>query len=51
VVFEECDFSGLTTVKEIAEIERNYLSKGVGERGAWVRDSEGNVLGIGQPVT
>jgi len=23
--------------------------KGVGEKGAWFRDSEGNLLGIGQP--
>lgn len=51
VVFEEYDFSGLTTVKAIAEIEGNYPSKGVGERAAWFRDSEGNMLGIGQPVT
>ena len=24
--------------------------KGIGERGAWFRDSEGNMLGIGQPL-
>jgi catechol 2,3-dioxygenase-like lactoylglutathione lyase family enzyme len=35
---------------EVDDIEGNYPSKGVGERGAWFRDSEGNVLGIGQPV-
>jgi catechol 2,3-dioxygenase-like lactoylglutathione lyase family enzyme len=51
VVFEEYDFSGLTTVQAIAQIEGNYPSKGVGERAAWFRDSEGNMLGIGQPVT
>ena len=34
----------------IAEMEGNYPSKGVGERGAWFRDSEGNVLAIGQAV-
>ena len=28
----------------------NYPSKGDGERGAWFRDSEGNLLAIGQPV-
>ena len=50
VVFEECDFPGLTTVGGIADIEGNYPSKGTGERGAWFRDSEGNMLGIGQPV-
>ena len=41
---------GLTTVNGIAEIEGNYPSKGKGERGAWFRDSEGNMLGLGQPV-
>src|SRR5436190_16513204 len=51
VVFEEYDFPGLRTVDGIADIEGNYPSKGArGERGAWFRDSEGNLLGIGQPV-
>ena len=51
VVFEEYDLPGLRTVDGIADIEGNYPSKGgVGERGAWFRDSEGNMLGIGQPV-
>jgi catechol 2,3-dioxygenase-like lactoylglutathione lyase family enzyme len=50
VVFEEYDFPGLTTVNGITEIEGNYPSKGKGERAAWFRDSEGNMLGIGQPV-
>jgi catechol 2,3-dioxygenase-like lactoylglutathione lyase family enzyme len=50
VVFEEYDLPGLRTVDGIAEIEGNYPSKGSGERGAWFRDSEGNMLGIGQPV-
>jgi catechol 2,3-dioxygenase-like lactoylglutathione lyase family enzyme len=50
VVFEEYDFPGLTTVHGIANIEGNYPSKGSGERGAWFRDSEGNLLGIGQPL-
>ncbi|MDF3293913.1 VOC family protein [Streptomyces silvisoli] len=55
VVFEEVDLSGLLgggrTRDGIAEIEGNYPSKGArGERGAWFRDSEGNMLGIGQPV-
>ena len=49
VVFEQYDFPGLRTVGGIAEIEGNYPSKGSGERGAWFRDSEGNMLGIGQP--
>lgn len=50
VVFEEYDLPGLKTVNGIAEIAGNYPSKGVGERGAWFKDSEGNLLGIGQPV-
>ncbi|UPK29425.1 VOC family protein [Bradyrhizobium sp. 195] len=50
VKFEEYDLPGLKTVNGIAEIAGNYTSKGVGERGAWFRDSEGNLLGIGQPV-
>jgi catechol 2,3-dioxygenase-like lactoylglutathione lyase family enzyme len=50
VVFEEYDLLGLRTVGGIAEIEGNYPSKGIGERGAWFRDSEGNMLGIGQAV-
>jgi catechol 2,3-dioxygenase-like lactoylglutathione lyase family enzyme len=50
VVFEEYDLPGLTTVDGIAEIAGNYPSKGTGERAAWFRDSEGNMLGIGQPI-
>ena len=51
VVFEEFDLPGLRTVDGIATIAGNYPSKGgVGEKGAWFRDSEGNLLGIGQPV-
>ena len=42
VVFEE---------EEIVEVEGNYPSKGGrGERANWFRDSEGNMLGIGQPL-
>ncbi|CAM5697840.1 VOC family protein [Streptomyces coeruleorubidus] len=51
VVFEEVDVPGFRTEGGIAEIEGNYPSKGArGERGAWFRDSEGNLLGIGEPV-
>jgi catechol 2,3-dioxygenase-like lactoylglutathione lyase family enzyme len=51
VVFEDYDLPGLRTVNGIATIAGNYPSKGgVGEKGAWFRDSEGNLLGIGQPV-
>jgi catechol 2,3-dioxygenase-like lactoylglutathione lyase family enzyme len=51
VVFEEVELPGLTTVDGIADVAGNYPSKGgVGERGAWFRDSEGNLLAIGQPI-
>jgi catechol 2,3-dioxygenase-like lactoylglutathione lyase family enzyme len=48
LVFEEYDLPGLKTVDGIAAIDGNYPSKGTGERAAWFRDSEGNLLGIGQ---
>jgi hypothetical protein len=49
VVFEDYDLPGLKTANGIAEVEGNYPSRGgVGERAAWFRDSEGNLLGIGQ---
>lgn len=45
------DLPGLQTVDGIAVVEGNYPSKGgIGERGAWFRDSEGNLFGIGQPL-
>jgi catechol 2,3-dioxygenase-like lactoylglutathione lyase family enzyme len=46
VVFEE--YPGC--IDSIMDIEGNYPSKGSGERAAWFRDSEGNLLGIGQAV-
>jgi catechol 2,3-dioxygenase-like lactoylglutathione lyase family enzyme len=51
VVFEDVDVPGLRTRDGIADIEGNYPSKHArGERGGWFHDSEGNLLGIGQPV-
>ncbi|MER6186753.1 VOC family protein [Streptomyces sp. NPDC001652] len=51
VVFEDVDVPGLRTKDSIADVEGNYPSKGArGERAAWFRDSEGNLLGIGEPV-
>ena len=50
VVFEDYDLPGLTTVDGIAEVEGNYPGKGTAERAAWFRDSEGNLLAIGQPI-
>jgi catechol 2,3-dioxygenase-like lactoylglutathione lyase family enzyme len=52
VVFEEFDLPGLRTGNGIADVAGNYPSRGgVGERAAWFRDSEGNLLGLGQPMT
>ena len=39
VVFEEYDMPGLKTVNGVADLE--------GERTAWFRDSEGNILAVG----
>ncbi|MCP9208769.1 VOC family protein [Streptomyces sp. NEAU-Y11] len=51
VVFEEVDVPGFRTEGGIARIEGNYPSKGArGERAFWFRDSEGNLLGVGQLV-
>jgi catechol 2,3-dioxygenase-like lactoylglutathione lyase family enzyme len=51
VIFEEVDVPGVKTVDGIAEVEGNYPSKNsTGERAAWFPDSEGNLLGIGEPV-
>ena len=43
VKFEEYDFPGLKTVDSIADAED-------GSKAAWFIDSEGNVLGVVQPV-
>lgn len=52
VVFEDVEVPGLRTRDGIAEIEGNYPSKGArGERAAWFRDSEGNLIGIGEPTS
>jgi catechol 2,3-dioxygenase-like lactoylglutathione lyase family enzyme len=50
VVFEEVDVPGLRTRDGIAEIEGNYPSKGSRERAVWFRDSEGNLIGMGQSL-
>jgi catechol 2,3-dioxygenase-like lactoylglutathione lyase family enzyme len=49
VVFEEYDLPGLRTVGGIADAAGGWPSKGdKGLRGAWFRDSEGNLLSLGQ---
>jgi hypothetical protein len=50
VAFEEVDLPGLNTSDGIAVIADNYPGKGRGERAAWFRDSEGNVLAISQAM-
>ncbi|KUN01569.1 glyoxalase [Streptomyces yokosukanensis] len=51
VVFEDVDAPGFRTRDGIAQIDGNYPSRGArGERAAWFRDSEGNLMGIGEPT-
>jgi catechol 2,3-dioxygenase-like lactoylglutathione lyase family enzyme len=50
VVFEQFDAPGFEMVDGIVAVGDNYPSKGRGERGAWFRDSEGNLLALGQPT-
>jgi len=50
VVFEKFDLPGFEGEDAIVKVAGNYPSKGVGERGIWFRDSEGNLIGLGQPV-
>ncbi len=52
VVFERYDMPGVPVdAAGIAEIAGNYPSKrSHGERAVWFHDSEGNLLGIGQPL-
>ncbi len=49
--FDDVQFAGLPVTDGIVDIPGHYPSSGaVGERAAWFRDSEGNLLGIGQLV-
>lgn len=50
VIFEEYDLPGIKTVNGIAKISGNYPSRGTIEKGAWFKDSEGNLLAIGQSL-
>lgn len=51
MVFEKVDVPGSRTRDGIAEIEGDHPGKAArGERGDWFRDSEGNMLGVGEPV-
>ena len=46
--FETFDIAGFEVHDDIVVVPNNYPSKGTGERGAFFRDSEGNLLSIGQ---
>jgi catechol 2,3-dioxygenase-like lactoylglutathione lyase family enzyme len=48
VQFEPFDIAGFEVHEDIVVVPDNYPSKGSGERGAFFRDSEGNLLAIGQ---
>jgi catechol 2,3-dioxygenase-like lactoylglutathione lyase family enzyme len=48
VKFEPFDIAGFDVHDDIVTVPDNYPSKGKGERGAFFRDSEGNLLAIGQ---
>lgn len=50
VVFEEYNEPGLATTHSVARVEGNYPSKGRAELASWFRDSEGNLLGLGQSI-
>jgi catechol 2,3-dioxygenase-like lactoylglutathione lyase family enzyme len=51
VVFEDVEMPGMPVTDGIAEVAGNYPSKqSTGERAVWFRDSEGNLLGLGQPI-
>ena len=52
VIFKEYHVPGLEMVNGITQVEGNYPGKGgAGEKAAWFKDSEGNLLAIGQAVT
>lgn len=40
----------LVTIDGIAKVDGNYPSKGTAELGCWFRDSEGNLLALGQSL-
>lgn len=46
--FEPVDIPGFEVENDMVVVPDNYPSKGSGERGAFFRDSEGNLLAIAQ---
>jgi len=50
VAFERFDMPGFGAAGDTIAAPDNYPSKGTGELGAFFYDSEGNLLGLAQPV-
>lgn len=50
VRFEQLDLPGFRTVEDIVDVDGNYPSKGSRERGAFFRDSENNMIALGQSL-
>jgi catechol 2,3-dioxygenase-like lactoylglutathione lyase family enzyme len=48
VVFETFEVGDLPMTDGVAVVNGNYPSKGTGELGAWFRDSEGNLIALGE---
>jgi catechol 2,3-dioxygenase-like lactoylglutathione lyase family enzyme len=51
VHFEPFDIAGFDVQDEVVTVPNNYPSKGRWERGAFFRDSEGNLLAVGQATS
>jgi len=50
VTFERFEMSGFDVAGDTIAAPDNYPSKGTGELGTFFYDSEGNLIGIAQPV-
>jgi hypothetical protein len=50
VVFERFEMAGFDVRDDTIAAPDNYPSKGTGELGTFFYDSEGNLIGIAQPV-
>jgi catechol 2,3-dioxygenase-like lactoylglutathione lyase family enzyme len=50
VIFERFDMPGVEARGDTIAVPGNYPSKGTGELGTFFYDSEGNLIGIAQPV-
>jgi hypothetical protein len=50
LTFERFEMAGFDDQGDTIAAPDNYPSKGTGERGTFFYDSEGNLIGIAQPV-